>query len=357
MMNIREGLRMYRRAQRVKRQGFRRYPGSPEEICRAIVLDCFDGYYRVSAGHFCEFYTRDFALCCDALLSLGHRKEVERTLQYALAVFERAGRVTTTISPDGKPFDFPCPGPDSLAFLLYAIRAAGLPAEKRFLQEQVDLFVQRFMDDGLPRPGRLSSMRDHAKRVRSCYDMTMIALVAECCEDLGLQFPHAAGETSAKLIDTYWNGTYFFSDTQRQAIVTGDANVMPFWTGIVTDRKMRRNAMDAIRAAGLDEPFPLRYVSTTDKRAERVEWHPASWFAPDYETDSIWAHLGLCYLTVLLDVDRKRARAHLSSYERKIGEHGTFLEVYDSTGEPYRTPFYVTDEAMLWCATYLKLSL
>jgi hypothetical protein len=34
-------------------------------------------------------------------------------------------------------------------------------------------------------------------------------------------------------------------------------------------------------------------------------------------------------------------------------KHRTFLEVYNSDGTVYKTPFYVADEGMLWCSVWL----
>jgi len=38
-----------------------------------------------------------------------------------------------------------------------------------------------------------------------------------------------------------------------------------------------------------------------------------------------------------------------------IEQHGNFLEVFDSKGKPFSTPFYYCDSGMLWAANYLTL--
>jgi hypothetical protein len=365
LLAIWEGMRIYARARRVKREGFRRYAGSPERMCRAIIRDAYDeknGYFRVSSGHFCEFYVRDFAWCAPALVRLGYKSEVASTLRYALGRFEAQGQVTTMLTPSGRAFDFPCYGPDTLALLLKTIgdtKSEALAREHRaLLQREVDRFVRLALDEQLllPRCGAFTSMRDQAERERSCYDACMIALVAMQAPRLGLRFPVTFDAIKEKIMETYWNGTYFFSDAKRQPLVTGDANIVPFWMGITRDKGMLRSALRAIIAAGLDEPFPLRYVSTLDKRRERVRYHVAARLTPDYETDSIWMHMGPAYVRLLAQVDKARARRHVRAYTRNLKRHGTFLEVYDAKGKPYSVAFYVTDEAMLWCAPYLELS-
>ena len=54
--------------------GWKRYPGSVEAICRAVLEDCWRGdFFAGSAGHFRQFWTRDLAMCTPALCRLGMR--------------------------------------------------------------------------------------------------------------------------------------------------------------------------------------------------------------------------------------------------------------------------------------------
>ncbi len=359
-------LLMFRRARRVRQQGFHRYTGTPERICQQIIDDTYDKenrHYRVSDGHFRDFFVRDFAFFCEDLVALGYKKEVRSTIEYALRQFKEHGRVRTLIGPTGKVRDYPSYGPDSLALLLYAITHTGntdLGKQYRaFLQGEADYFVRYVIDPKTHLPyahKRFTCMRDHAKRKASCYDATMIAVVARECEALGIRFPYSAKQAKGRLVETYWNGTYFFDDLKKQNIVVGDANVYPFWTGVVKDRHMLSETIIAIRAAGLDMPFPLRYVSTFDKDREEANLHFLNWFAKDYETDSVWMHMGLAYVRILSTIDKVAARKHLSAYRKNIERYGTFLELYDRDGQPFHTYFYWTDEAMSWCAGYLRLA-
>ena len=121
LIHISEALRMFKRARRVSREGFKRYKGSPEHIAKQIIESCWnkeDKYFQVSSGHFNEFYCRDFGMCAEALVKLGHKKKVIQTLDYALNKFKQSGRITTSISPSGKCFDFPYYGADSLPFII-----------------------------------------------------------------------------------------------------------------------------------------------------------------------------------------------------------------------------------------------
>jgi hypothetical protein len=363
IIQAKEGLRFFRRARQVKKAGFRRYQGTAEEICRQVIDECYDQekkYFRVSAGHFCEYYVRDFALCCEALLELGYAEEIESTLRYAMERFRNHGSITTAINPEGKPFDYYLPsGPESIGLFLYSINRTKnkdiADENRQFLQAQVDRVLKMMDSKTLLPTGRYSTIRDHAMRKSSCYDAVMIAVVAREAKELGLSFPYTEDLLTDRIIETYWNGTYFFQDLAKQDIVEGDANVFPFWTEIITSDEMLDQAMTAIRAAGLDLPFPLRYVSPADKKREKTRLHFANMLAPDYETDSIWVHLGLAYLQVLADQNPALARKHLAKYTALIEQHRNFLEVYDATGTPLRRALYICDESMLWCANYLAL--
>jgi len=363
-IHLKEALRMYKRATAITKNGFRQYNGTDEEICTQIIDECYEKkYFRVSTGHFCEFYVRDFAFCCEALITLGYSEQVRSTLQYALSIFKKNNRITTSISPDGIPFDFPAYAPDSLAlFLLTLTRTKNDDLVRKdnngaFLQSQINIFIEQVIDKTtvLPKKRRFSGIRDHAKRKGSCYDMVMIAVVARESRLLGFDFPYTLEDITRTLLSTYWNGTYFFEDLQRQNIVVGDANVFPFWTGIIDDKEMMTDAFIAMQAARLDAPFPLRYVNSLDKKREGISLHLANMFAGDYETDSMWIHMGLCYMQLLTQINPALAKQHLAAYTRNIEKHKNFLEVYSNSAEPFRTAFYTCDEGMLWCANYLVL--
>src|SRR3990170_2252843 len=72
--------------------GPRRHPGDASAVCRAIVDACWTGqYFAASAGHFRQFWTRDFGFAAPSLLRLGHGLRVEATLAWALATWARQG--------------------------------------------------------------------------------------------------------------------------------------------------------------------------------------------------------------------------------------------------------------------------
>lgn len=354
MFPIGEGLRIIGRAARVRLRGFQQYEGDAWQICERIVKNCWNGqYFQTSAGHFSGFWTRDFGWCVDALLALGYRKEVLQTLAYALERFAEAGKVTTTITPDGKPFDFARFAPDSFAFLAHALRAAKarkLVAEYRgFLTAEAARYQRIVLDaQGLVLPKRFSSMRDGIYRTSSAYDTAMVGMLSEALTGLGV--PHKLpGKRVFRdiLLKQYWVGSYFLDDLSGKLHVAGDAQVFPFWTGVVQDKKRIAQAFAALQHAGLDTPFPLKYVlhpQNSDQFEQRF-------FAPNYEGNTIWAHMGLLYVRLLQKIDPKRAKRHVETYKNLVEKYRTFLEVYEPDGSSaYQSLFYAADEAMLWAA-------
>src|ERR1017187_3074722 len=68
--------------------GWKRYAGSVEAICRAVIDDCWTGqFFAGSAGHFHQFWTRDLAMCTGALFRLGHREKGLSSWNWGLVRF------------------------------------------------------------------------------------------------------------------------------------------------------------------------------------------------------------------------------------------------------------------------------
>lgn len=348
----REGMRMFVRSLRVRLFGFRRLGGTADEICRESIKRCWNGrFLMVSSGHFSVFYTRDFGFCVDSLLKLGYREKVLKTLDYALGVFSKHNRTSTSINPSGKPFDFPRYSVDTLPYLVRSLRVAkadSLAAKHEgFLTKEIERFEEKVFDEGMVRRDAVfSSMKDHSMRESSCYDNCMLGMLARELDNLDLENPFK-GNYERMIKKNFWQGKYFYDDLRRKDYVAGDANIFPFWTGIIKDKKMLRLCIDSIKREGLDSPFPLKYTASGDHKLIRL--------AGDYERDAIWMHMGPLYLQLVKKVDRKLFQKYLADYKSVIEKHGTFLEVFDKNGRPFRLPYYYTDEGMLWAANYLTL--
>jgi hypothetical protein len=359
---LKEAARMFARSLSVRLRGFHAFEGSSEEVCSKIIRKCFNKrkYFMVSAGHFREFYCRDFGWCAESLINLGYKKEVIQTLEYALNIFEENGKIEQSISPDGKAFTFPEEySPDALAFLVHALRLSGskeLAVKYRpFIERETRIYFEKVVEKktGLVRgDAYFSSIKDYALRKSSCYETCMSAMLKDDLNYLGFYNPLKAYDYEKILKKHYWTGSYFLDDLSGRKDICGDANVFPFWCGVIKDKSMLKKAVASIKSAGLDKPFPLKYTSKYSKSQKMISFEK---FAGNYERDSIWSHIGLIYISVLSRVDKKEAKELLQAYENKILEHKTFLELYDADGKPFHTHVYYTDEAMLWCANFLAL--
>ncbi|MEK6900048.1 MAG: hypothetical protein AABX05_02905 [Nanoarchaeota archaeon] len=335
----------------------KRYQGSAEQICSQIIKDCWNGrYLQTSTGNFSQFWTRDFGMCTRSLLDLHYQKEVHHTLRYALNNFKQHHKITTTITPGGKPFDFPTFAVDSLPWLIHSIKVSKFHYDpfKDLLNKQIHLFYKKVINPntGLVRPEvHFSSIKDFAIRKSSCYDNCMAALLAKDLKGMRLDNPFVNISYPELIKRHFWNGEYFYDDLTAQKYVAGDANLFPFALGIITDDEMLRSAVRKIQQEGLDQPFPLKYTSSRSK----VNFIWQETFLRNYESDAVWMHIGPLYVKLLQQIDKDKARLYKEKYRSIIEEHKNFMEVFDSKGRPFSTPFYHCDSGMLWAANYLTL--
>jgi len=197
LTHLGEGLRILQHSLRRKLFGYGSFSGGAEEICKKIVDQCWNGrFIQVSAGHFCQFYCRDFGWCTDALLSLGKKKQMISTLDYALEIFQKYGGIQVAISPGGRPFDFPnWYSPDSVAYLFRSLVKVHdkklIEKYKDFLEQEAERFFERVIDEktGLVKPVRFSSMKDHSIRQSSCYDTVMAGVLQDALKKLKIKNP------------------------------------------------------------------------------------------------------------------------------------------------------------------------
>ena len=335
----------------------KKYPGNANEICQQIIKDCWNGrYLQTSTTNFAQFWTREFGLCTKYLLDLHYQKEVHHTLRYALNHFKEDHKITTTITPGGKPFDFPAFAVDSLPWLIHSIKVSKFPyySFKEFLNREINKFYSKVINQhtGLVKPDfHFSSIKDFAVRKSSCYDNCMVALLAKDLKGIKLDNPFEKFSYPELIKRHFWNGEYFYDDLSTQKYVAGDANLFPFALGIIADKDMIRSALTTVHEAGLDEPFPLKY--TAGREPVKLIWQEA--FLRNYESNAIWIHMGPLYVKLLQQVDKELAKAYKEKYKQLIEQHHNFLEVFDSNGKPFHTPFYNCDSGMLWAANYLTL--
>ena len=350
-------MRIYKTCRKRKKEGFKRCKGNAKEICRQITKGCFNGrYFQVSNNNFPEFWTRDFGFCAESLVKLGYKKEVLKTLEYSLGIFSEQNKITTTIIPGGKAIDVFTFSPDSLPLFLRSLRIAKagtlVKKHKNFLEKEIQRYFNIVLDKktGLVKKKNFSSMKDYAKRKSSCYDNVMMALLSEETDKLKLKNPFSSYNLKKIIKENFWTGKYFLDDISGSKHIAGDANVFPFWTGIFKDKKMIGSSIKTIQKSKLDRPFPLKYsnvrLNTQKMSAQEV-------FVYGYEADAIWMHMGPLYIKMVQKVDMKKAKEYIAQYTKIIEKYGTYLEVFNSQGKPFETPFYLCDEGMLWASIYL----
>ncbi len=342
--------------------GWRRFRGDVGEICRQVIESCWTGeFFAGSGGHFKQFWMRDLAMCTPALCRLGHRDRVIQSLAWGLERFERAGRITTTIFNRRFARDVYAYGSDSLPMLLYALRAADaehlIDKHQALLAREISRYVRTVFDPelGLARAdGYFSGPRDCMTGRSTVFANTMLALLARLIDgDPRLPNPLAGHDLAARIVRHYWSGDYF-RDSLCREIPSGDANVYPFFYGVVSDGEMRRRAMNTLEQRTFTDPVPLRYF---ERRLPEAELPVPRIATTNYQGDPSWTQLGPAFLHVLKSVDRARMEAQRAKMAALIVRDQNYLELYATTGRPYRgrALLYYADQGMIWAAMFLDL--
>ena len=349
--------------------GHRRERGDAREILRACVDRCWTGeHLTASPGHYRQFWTRDIGFSSPALarLSATDRERLHATLDWAIRRWRgRDSRITTTIHQLAHwPSDLFDYGVDSLPLFVAALRAAGaddLVHEHRdWLAEEVAHYVGRVVDPatGLVRSDRrFSAHRDTFRNSSNAYGNTMVALLGKSIAETGwapdLLGHHFDGDWSRLLIAHFWTGDHF-RDRLGSDETSGEANVWPFYAGVVNDPAMMASAFGHLAGQGYTRPFPVRYQIVS--RAARMV--PVQRFlAGDYQTTATWTSLGSMYLSLLREVDPVEAARGTAALAAIVERDGTFWEVLDAAGNCWRSRnrLAIGEEAMLWGAIFLDL--
>ena len=345
-------------------RGHTRHPGDAGAIVRACIEACWNGRtFTASPGHFDMFWTRDLSFSVPSLVRLGHGPRVTRSLAYALDVWaRRRSHITTTIHYFDRPGDVFEYGVDSLPLFLAALRAADATdlAERYrpWLESEIAHYYATVVDPttGLVRSDRkFSAHRDTVINRSNAFGNTMVALLAKTIEETGwFASPfkrHFDGDYSRLLIDNFWVDDHF-RDALGDETVSGEANVWPFYAGVIADPVRVAAALRYLDANGFCDPYPLRYETT--RRPEREVWLTRH-VLPDYQGSTVWTSLGAMYLQVLRTVDPLLAVTETARYVAWIERDGTFWEVMNARGENWVSPRWILigEESMLWSAIFL----
>ena len=346
-----------------------RHEGTAAEIIRACVDACWDGtHYRASPGYFRQFWTRDLSFSAPALarISPAHRDRVIASFEWAIRTWIRQRtHITTTIHFFDQPVDVFDYGVDCLPLMVAALRRIEadevLHEHRSWLEGEVRHYMDEVVDPatGLVRADRkYSAHRDTLVNRCNAFGNSMVALLAMTVVDLGWDVPEPmkplALAPQSILLEQFWDPRGFFRDAPGDNTPSGEGNVWPFWTGVITDPSVLRQALATLEDRGYARPFPLKYEPM--RRPELEPWFVRTFMA-DYQGATVWTSLGSMYLQLLHTLDPEQAQREMNRYVAWIERDGTFWEVIDDeTGERYSSTILTkSDESMLWSAIFLDL--
>lgn len=291
------------------------YPGNDREICNSIIKDCWnEEFFSTSGGHFKVFYTRDFYFCLEGLIKLGYQNECEKTLKFALSSFKKYGGVYSIVSKYGA-YDYYYSSSDSLALFLDSIRKCNpqlIKGNERFINKQVKKFYLKYVDKNglIKKDAKLTGIRDSYVRNSSTYDNCMLAVLKENLDYFGLPNPLKKFNYEDLLIHNFWNGEYFYDDLNKNKYFVADANVFPFYFDIVKFKAMKNSVVNYIKKEKLDVPLAVRYSNNRNKSQELFI---TKLFAPNYTGETVFGHLGLCYIKSLMNSHSRLAKEYLNN--------------------------------------------
>lgn len=205
----------------------------------------------------------------------------------------------------------------------------------------------------------MSSSKDHYIRKSCSYDNSAaIGLAIELKKintilNNTFQIPIDIKKAINKFKETHWSKTFFYDDLTKGNYIASDANIMPFYWEVFKDKQMKESALNAIINTKLDKFLPVQYTNFRDKGKELLL---PELFAPNYEGDTYWPHVGICYMEVLKDTYPEQFKANLSKIKQQVLKHKNFIELYTKKGKPYRSIFYVADDSMSWVAPYMAFT-
>lgn len=380
------GMGLHVAAARARRAAFghARHEGTAEDILLAGLERCWTGeYLTASPGHYRQFWTRDQGFAAPALVRLGGPwpGRLLASLGWAMQLWARRGaHVTTTINPLLRaPVDIFDYGIDSLPLLLSSLRAlvrgggapgaggAALAHEHRdWLAAEVEHFVDVAVDPrtGLVRTDRhFSAHRDTFRNGSTAYANAMVALLAQIVAETGWgpDLPLRHFRTGAGDLGLDWGGLlrrhFWAGDRFRDRLGTdetsGEANLWPFFAGLIDDQEMQATALATLQREGFAAPYPLRFQASHGSDGLMLLYRL---FSADYQTTTSWTSLGSIYLSLLAEVDPATGAVELDRMRRLIERDGTLWEVLDGRGRPWRsrTGLSVSDVSMLWGAVLLQ---
>jgi hypothetical protein len=184
----------------------------------------------------------------------------------------------------------------------------------------------------------------------------MVALLGRTIAETGwgpdLLSRHFGGDWGSLLKRHFWKGDRF-RDRIGAEQTSGEANIWPFFAGVIDDHEMQAAALATLQRDGYTAPYPLRF-DIADRRDRLVFVY--RFLSPDYQTTTSWTSLGSIYLSLLREVAPVLGASELERMARLVERDGTFWEVLDAQGRRWRSGngLSISDRAMLWGAILLE---
>lgn len=363
-VHLKDGMRFLNN--KLTKKKHHRYQGSPRDISIRIVRDNWNGiFFQSGQLNHIDLTIRDVGLCAESLVFMGLRQELTKTLEYALHIFQKYNKITTTITREHKPIDVFDFSVDTLPFLIRSIRISGaghlFSKNLDFLNRQLQIYYDTVFDEKkqiIFEKKNFSSIKSHHQRKSSMYDNCCAAMLSTELEILRKEYglkidnPFFKWNHKKMIRDRFWVGTHFLDDISNQHYVATDANIFPFYFGLFTDKDMRHSAINMIIGQALDSPIPAKYHA---KRINEKENPLLSLVSGGYHGNACITKLGVIFLYVISKYDRIMVRKYLDVFLETIEEHNNFLEIFDTSGKPFVTPFYRYDEGMLWVSIFYQI--
>jgi len=272
-----------------------------------------------------------------------------------LKIFDKNREATTLINPDGMAVNAPGYSIDTLPWLVRSLKLCdGRSLVKKyesFFDREIKELVEKAINKktGLVKKGYYASIKDLAVRNSSTYDNVMVAMLKQDLEELGLKNPLRNWDIKESIMKHLWTGKYFKNDLDDD-MVTSDANVFPFTTGVFDDPMMLESCMKSIVKSKIDRPLPIRY-SLTEVKQPILAYR----LIKNYQGNTVWTHIGPLFIKLMMMVNPKKGLEYKKGYKELIERYGNYLEVLNEDLTPFQSPFYMSDEGMLWAVNYLDI--
>lgn len=343
---------------------YKRYGGNAVDICRQIIEDRWNGTYFEGGETLFrnQFWIRDFSFFVREMIELGFKDKVRKNVAWALKIYGANGAIGTTILGGRTVVDFWHYSADSLPFLLFSLRESeSLPLAvtyRDFLNQEIKKYFQKVFDPStsLVREKSFSTPKDVVMRKQTCVANAFMIFTQKLLRESfpTLDNPFFNIDLSTPFMVAFWNsrGKFFRNDLEVDGdVVSADANILPYWLGVVEEESMLRGSIAAIKREKLDEPFPLRFHSFFDHLWMRTHWG-ARILTPNYQGNSIWAFFAPFYIDYESRFYPNDAKNHLRKWLSLIEKYRTLVEVFEPDGStPLKGRFgHKAETGLLWAA-------